>query len=169
MVASTCTPAPWSLCILDQDGEIVLHRHMKAAPEPFLKAMAPSREDLVGAVAWTLSLVLARRPLRPGTDALWPRACVVDESDPRRQGHTRHDRRPNNRHAAAWRDAPVGLRLSRRDACHPRLAPAPLTSDTSTRRAPRARPAYQPPVPPARDREEAGRPGEPGRCGGTVP
>src|SRR5918992_2588307 len=35
------------LCILDRDGEIVLHRHMKAAPEPFLKAIAPYREDLV--------------------------------------------------------------------------------------------------------------------------
>jgi transposase len=47
MVASTCTPAPWSLCILNQDGEIVLHRNMKAAPEPFLKAIAPYQEDLV--------------------------------------------------------------------------------------------------------------------------
>jgi hypothetical protein len=35
------------LCILNQDGEIVLHRHMKAAPEPFLKAIAPDQEDLV--------------------------------------------------------------------------------------------------------------------------
>jgi transposase len=35
------------LCILNQDGEIVLHRNMQAAPEPFLKAIAPYREDLV--------------------------------------------------------------------------------------------------------------------------
>jgi transposase len=35
------------LCILNQDGKIVLHRNMKAAPEPFLKAIAPYREDLV--------------------------------------------------------------------------------------------------------------------------
>jgi transposase len=35
------------LCLLDRDGEIVLHRNMKAAPEPFLKAIAPYREDLV--------------------------------------------------------------------------------------------------------------------------
>jgi transposase len=35
------------LCILNQDGEIVLHRNMKAAPEPFLKAIAPDQEDLV--------------------------------------------------------------------------------------------------------------------------
>ena len=35
------------VCILNQDGEILLHRNMKAAPEPFLKAIAPYREDLV--------------------------------------------------------------------------------------------------------------------------
>jgi hypothetical protein len=29
------------VCILSQDGEVVLHRNMKAAPEPFLKAIAP--------------------------------------------------------------------------------------------------------------------------------
>jgi transposase len=35
------------LCILNQEGEILLHRNMKAAPEPFLKTIAPYREDLV--------------------------------------------------------------------------------------------------------------------------
>jgi transposase len=35
------------LCVLNQEGEIVLHRHMRAAPAPFLRAIAPSREDLV--------------------------------------------------------------------------------------------------------------------------
>jgi hypothetical protein len=35
------------LCILNQDEEILEHRNMKAAPEPFLKAIAPYREDLV--------------------------------------------------------------------------------------------------------------------------
>jgi hypothetical protein len=38
------------VCILSHEGEILLHRHMKAAPEPFLKAVAPSREGLVVAV-----------------------------------------------------------------------------------------------------------------------
>jgi transposase len=32
---------------LNQDGEIMLHRNMKAAPEPFLKAIAPYQADLV--------------------------------------------------------------------------------------------------------------------------
>jgi hypothetical protein len=36
--------------ILKQDGEIRLHRTMPASPEPFLTAMAPSREAIVGAV-----------------------------------------------------------------------------------------------------------------------
>jgi hypothetical protein len=35
------------LCILNRDGEILVHRHMPAGPEPFLKAIAPYREDVV--------------------------------------------------------------------------------------------------------------------------
>ena len=38
------------VCILSQDGEILVHRNMKAAPEPFLKAVAPYRDGLVVAV-----------------------------------------------------------------------------------------------------------------------
>ena len=38
------------VCILSQDGEMLLHRNMQAAPEPFLQAVAPSRDGLVGAV-----------------------------------------------------------------------------------------------------------------------
>jgi transposase len=36
-----------SLCILNQEGEILVHRNMPAGPDPFLKAIALSREDLV--------------------------------------------------------------------------------------------------------------------------
>jgi len=39
------------VCVLNQDGEIMVHRDMKASPEPFLKAIAPYREDIVVAVA----------------------------------------------------------------------------------------------------------------------
>jgi transposase len=35
------------VCILNQDGEIMLHRNMPASPEPFLKAITPYRTDLV--------------------------------------------------------------------------------------------------------------------------
>jgi transposase len=39
------------VCILNQEGEIMLHRNMQASPETFLQAIAPSREALVVAVA----------------------------------------------------------------------------------------------------------------------
>jgi transposase len=35
------------VCILNCDGEILVHRDLKAAPETFLKAIAPYRENLV--------------------------------------------------------------------------------------------------------------------------
>jgi Transposase len=38
------------VCLVSHDGDIVLHRHMPAAPEPFLQAVAPSRDGLVVAV-----------------------------------------------------------------------------------------------------------------------
>src|SRR5262245_5435097 len=38
------------LCVLNQEGAVLLHRNMKAAPEPFLKAVAPYRDGLVVAV-----------------------------------------------------------------------------------------------------------------------
>jgi hypothetical protein len=38
------------VCIVNQQGEILLHRTMKAAPEPFRRAIAPYRQGLVVAV-----------------------------------------------------------------------------------------------------------------------
>jgi transposase len=38
------------LCILNQEGEIVLHRNLKTDPSLFLKVIAPYREDMVVAV-----------------------------------------------------------------------------------------------------------------------
>jgi len=35
------------LCILDTQGESLLHSNFKAEPESFLKAVAPYRDDLV--------------------------------------------------------------------------------------------------------------------------
>jgi hypothetical protein len=55
-VGSTGMPAPGTVCILSHEGEILVHRHMKAAPEPFLNAVAPYREGLVVAVEWPLHL-----------------------------------------------------------------------------------------------------------------
>jgi hypothetical protein len=41
-----------SVCLMQHDADIVLHRKLKAAPEPFLKALAPSRDHLGVAVEW---------------------------------------------------------------------------------------------------------------------
>ena len=38
------------VCLVSHAGEILLHRTMQTAPEPFLKAVAPYREGLVVAV-----------------------------------------------------------------------------------------------------------------------
>jgi hypothetical protein len=38
------------VCILNQDGEIILHRNRKARLEAFLNAIAPYREDVMVAV-----------------------------------------------------------------------------------------------------------------------
>src|SRR5499426_3046749 len=38
------------VCILNHDGEILVHRDMKASPETFLKVIAPYREDIVIAI-----------------------------------------------------------------------------------------------------------------------
>jgi transposase len=38
------------VCILNQDGEILLHRNMKTSPETLLRNIAPYRADIVVAV-----------------------------------------------------------------------------------------------------------------------
>jgi len=43
------------VCILNQKGETVLHKNMIAAPEPFLKAIAPYRDDIVVAFECTFT------------------------------------------------------------------------------------------------------------------
>jgi hypothetical protein len=48
------------VCIVNRDGEVLLHRNMQAAPEPFLKAVAPYREDLVVCVERLFTWDLAR-------------------------------------------------------------------------------------------------------------
>jgi transposase len=40
------------VCILSQDGEVVLHRNRQASPDALLKAIAPYRDDIVVAVEW---------------------------------------------------------------------------------------------------------------------
>jgi hypothetical protein len=38
------------LCILDQQGQTLLHRNIKSRPDAFLHAVMPFRDDLVVAV-----------------------------------------------------------------------------------------------------------------------
>jgi hypothetical protein len=38
------------VCVLSQEGEVLLHRNLPCSPDAFLAAMAPFREDLVVAV-----------------------------------------------------------------------------------------------------------------------
>ncbi len=40
-----------SVCMLNHDGEIVVHRHMPTSPEVWLTTIAPYREQLVSGVA----------------------------------------------------------------------------------------------------------------------
>ena len=43
------------VCILSGDGEVVFHKNLSAAPEPFLEAIAPFREGLVVGVECTFT------------------------------------------------------------------------------------------------------------------
>ena len=40
-----------SVCILDQQGTKLVHKNLPTTPEAFLRIIAPSRDDLVVAVA----------------------------------------------------------------------------------------------------------------------
>jgi hypothetical protein len=49
-VASIGTPAAGSVGILNQEGDLVGHRQMKASPDAWLQGLAPDRAAIVGAV-----------------------------------------------------------------------------------------------------------------------
>ena len=53
------------VCVLNQAGESLLQREMKAAPGPFLTAIASDRADVVGCVEGICTWDLAGRPLHP--------------------------------------------------------------------------------------------------------
>jgi hypothetical protein len=59
-----------SRCLLHQDGELLRHRHRNTSPEILLKALAPSREALVVAVAgllpWDWLAALGAQAQMPG-------------------------------------------------------------------------------------------------------
>lgn len=80
-------------CIWNHPGEVLVHQHMKAAPEPFLTVIAPYREALVGCVDCIFTWDLARRSLRPGREALRPGSCSLPEGPSRGHSAQREDRR----------------------------------------------------------------------------
>ncbi len=58
------------LCILDREGQILLHHNLPCDPERFLRAVAPYREDLVVAV----ECIAPARSHAPGTGRRKPPA-----------------------------------------------------------------------------------------------
>jgi hypothetical protein len=83
----------WSMdgCILNQDGDIVVHRHMRAKPDALLQIVAPSREDLVVAVEWTLHLGPGWPTRCPGGAALRPGPRALHEGHPWGSGQARYN------------------------------------------------------------------------------
>ncbi|AXS83576.1 hypothetical protein [Marinobacter sp. Arc7-DN-1] len=47
IVESICMPAALYVCIIDQQGEVLLHKEIKARPEPLLAVLELFRDDLV--------------------------------------------------------------------------------------------------------------------------
>jgi hypothetical protein len=77
------------VCILSHDGEIVLHRKMKAAPDPFLRAVAPYRDGLVVAVECIFTWYwLADLCAEQGIPFVLGHTLYLYESHPWRQGQT---------------------------------------------------------------------------------
>jgi hypothetical protein len=128
------------VCVLEQEGTILLHRKMKTAPEALLIAIAAYRADLVVAVECIFTWDLAGRSVRPRGFPVRLGACAVHEGYPRWQDQERADRLAEDCGAPAGRHAPHGLRLPPGDARHvgpiatphgPSGAVAPSSSPTS--------------------------------------
>ena len=142
------------VCILDPQGQILLHRNMACAPELFLKAIAPYREDIAVAVEciftwyWLADLCSKQNiPFVLG-HALYMKAI--------HGGKAKNDKIDAHKIAVLLRGGmlPHGLRLSARDASHPRPASPPHVPDAQTRGAVGPRAEHQQPVQSARDRQE---------------
>ena len=108
------------LCILNQAGEVLLHRDLPAGPEPFLRAIEPYRASLAVAVEciftwyWLADLCAREQIAFVLGHALYMKAIHG------LPGQERQDRRPEDRGAAARRDVAPGLCLPRANARHAR-------------------------------------------------
>ena len=77
------------VCILAQNGTILVHKNLPTTPEALLRVITPYREDLVVAVECIFHLVLARRPLRARRHPLRAGPCALYAGAPRRQSPER--------------------------------------------------------------------------------
>jgi len=122
------------LCILDQAGDIVLHRNLKTDPSLFLKVIAPYREDMVVAVEciftwyWLADLCIQEGiPFVLG-QALYRKAI--------HGGKAKNDKIDAHKIAVLLRGGmlPTGLCLSGGDALNTGSAVAPDAPDAQTGR-----------------------------------
>ena len=69
------------VCVLSQDGAVLFHRQMQAAPEPFLRAIAPYREDVVVSVECIFTWYgLADLCAQEGLPFVWGHALDMNAS-----------------------------------------------------------------------------------------
>ena len=156
------------LCILSQEGEILLHRNIKTEPETFLKTIAPYRDDLVVCAEcmfswyWLADLCAEENiPFILG-HALYMRAI--------HGGKSKNDKIDSQKIAALLegRPDPHGLRLPAADAGHAGPDAPAQPSDAQAGRAlcphPEHRQSVQSPGSSGADRQA----GEPGGAAGAV-
>jgi hypothetical protein len=112
------------VCIVDQEGQIKVHKNLPTRRDYFLNLIGPYRTGLVVGVECMFAWFEPRGPLRPGENPLCARSRAVHESHSRRQDEERRNRQPQDRAPPPGRHAPLGLCLSASDAGHARpLAP----------------------------------------------
>jgi hypothetical protein len=67
------------VCILDQHGTILVHKHLPTTPEAFLRVVAPYRADLGVAVECLFTWYWLAGPLRERREHLCLGACALYE------------------------------------------------------------------------------------------
>ena len=134
------------VCVLDQQGNVLVSKNIASAPEPFLELIAPYREDLAVAAEcmftwyWLADLCAREGLVFVLGHALYMRAI--------HGGKAKNDRIDAHKIAALLprRDDAAGLCLPAGDACDARShAPAQLPH-APARRAARAHHQHQPPI-----------------------
>jgi hypothetical protein len=107
------------VCVLDDQGNVVLHRNMRAEPEPLKRALAPYRASLVvGAECMFSWYWLADWCREEGIEFVLGHALYM------REGQERPHRLGEDRPAPPGRHVSAGARVSQGDAGHTRPAAA---------------------------------------------